>query len=136
MQWSKAKKRFRLLLASSLQNRLDVHITEYRNTSGFDIERGWITFDGNEIVSIMIPSFYSKNFYFRTDTLDFGKAIVTYVNMCIEGIKKSEDELINGFMFLDKRVGKRFIKNIKPDSLHSFARKMYCLRYQLDIIEN
>lgn len=101
MQWSKAKKRFQLLLAPSLQKRLDINITEYRDTSGLDIGRGWITLDKKEIVSIMIPSFYSDNFYFRTETLDFGKAIVTYINMSIEEIKKSEDELINGFMLLD-----------------------------------
>ena len=63
-KWSKAKRKFQQLLETSLQNRLDINITEYRNTSGFDIGRGWITFDGNEIVSIMIPSFYSKNFWF------------------------------------------------------------------------
>ena len=132
MQWSKAKKRFQQLLAPSLQNRLDVNITEYRNTSGFDIGRGWITLDSNEIVSIMIPSFYSKNFYFRTKTLDFGKAVIEYINMNIEEIKKSEDELINGFMFLDRRVGKRFIESIKPDSLHPFSRTLYFLRCQLE----
>lgn len=80
MQWSKAKKRFQLLLASSLQNRLNINITEYRETSGFDIGRGWITLDNKEVVSIMIPSFYSKNF-FRTNTLDFDKAITLYIKL-------------------------------------------------------
>jgi len=136
MQWSKAKKRFESLLASSLQNRLKVFVTKYNDTSGFDIGRGWITLDGKEIVSVMTPSFYSNNFYFRTETLDFGKAIVSYINISIAEIKKSEDELIQGFMFLDKRIGKRFMKNIKPDSLYPFPQKLYFLRAELDINNN
>ena len=132
MQWSLAKKRFELLLAPSLQNRLKIHITEYRNTSGFDIGRGWITLDGNEIVSVIIPSFYSKNFSFRTDTFNFGEAIIEYVNLNIQEIKKSQDELINGFIFLDRRIGKRFIKNINLNSIHPFARVTYLLRCEVE----
>lgn len=132
MQWSQAQKRFELLLAPCLQNRIKVHITEYRNTSGFDIGRGWLTLDGNEIVSVMIPSFYSNNFTFRTDTLNFGEAIVEYVNLNIQEIEKSQDELINGFMFLDRRIGKRFIRNINLSSLHPFAKVTYLLRCEVE----
>ena len=136
MQWSKAKKRFEYLLASSLQNRLKVFVTKYNETSGFDIGRGWITLDGKEIVSVIIPSFYSKDFYFRTETLNFGKAIGSYIDMSIAEIKESEDELIQGFMFLDRRIGKRFLKNIQPDSLHPFSQKLYFLRTELDMAIN
>lgn len=128
MQWSQAKKRFESLLALSLKDRLKIYITKYRDTSGFDIGRGWITFDGNEIISVMIPSFYSNNFSFRTETLNFGEAIIEYANMNIQEIKESQDELINGFMFFDKRIGKRFIKGIDINCLHSFARVTYSLR--------
>ena len=134
MQWSKAQKKFELLLAPSLKNRLKVHITEYRNTSGFDLGRGWLTLNGDEIVSVMIPSFYSKNFYFRTNTLNFGEAIIEYVNLNIQEIKKSQDELINGFIFLDRRIGKRYIKNINLSSLHPFARVTYLLRCEVERI--
>ena len=134
MQWSQAQKRFELLVAPSLKNRLKVHITEYRNTSGFDLGRGWLTLDGDEIVSVMIPSFYSKNFFFRTDTLNFEEAIIKYINLNIQEIKKSQDELINGFMFLDRRIGKRFIKNINLNSLHPFARVTYLLRREVERI--
>ncbi|MGL5079195.1 MAG: hypothetical protein ACRDBG_25625, partial [Waterburya sp.] len=67
MQWSQVKKKFESLLASCLQNRLKVHITKYRDTSNFDLGKGWITLDGKEVVSVMIPSFYSNNFLFRTN---------------------------------------------------------------------
>ena len=134
MQWSQAQKRFELLLAPSLKNRLKVHICEYRNTSGFDLGRGWLTFDGEEIVSVMIPSFYSKNFPFRIDTLNFAEAIIKYINLDIQEIKKSPDELINAFMFLDRRIGKRFIKNITLSSLHPFVRITYLLRSEVEKI--
>ena len=132
MQWSQAQKRFELLLAPSFKNKLKVHITKYRDTLGFDIGRGWLTFDGDEIVSVMIPSFYSKNFSFPADTLNFGEAIIEYVNLNIQDIKKSQDKLINGFMFLDRRIGKKFIKNVDLNQLHPFAKATCLLRCEVE----
>ena len=82
----------------------------------------------------MIPSFYSQDFVFRADTMNFGEAVIGYVNMNINEIKESPDELINGLMFLDRRIGKRFIEKIDSNSLHSFARITYRLRCKLDNI--
>lgn len=134
MQWSKAKKKFESLLAPCFQNTLKVHLTKYRKTKNFDLGKGWITCDRQTIVSVMIPSFYSNNFSFRTDTMNFGEAVISYVNMSIQEIKESQDELINGLMFLDRRIGKRFINNIDSNSLHSFTRITYKLRCELENI--
>lgn len=134
MKWSQAKKKFESLLASCLKNRLRVHITKYRETRNFDLGKGWITLDGKEIVSVMIPSFYSNNFSFRTSTMNFGEAIISYINMNINEIKGSNDELINGFMFLDKRIRKRSMQNIDLSSLHPFSQVIYKVRYELENI--
>jgi hypothetical protein len=132
MKWSQAKKKFESSLASCVQNRLRVHITKYRETSNLELGKGWITLDGKEVVSVMIPSFYSSNFSFRTNTMNFGEAIKSYINMNINEIKESKDELINSFMFLDKRIGKRSMQNINSDSLHPFSQVIYKVRYELD----
>ena len=95
---------------ASLQNRLKVHITKYRETKNFDLGKGWITLDNQTVVSIMIPSFYDQDFLFPTETMNFGEAIVNYVNMNIDEIKQSPDELINGLVFLDKNWQKIFAK--------------------------
>lgn len=52
--------------------------------------------------------------------------------MNIDQIKGSEDELINGFMFLDKRIGKRSIQNIDLNLLHPFSQLMYKVRHELE----
>lgn len=134
MKWSKAKKKFESLLAPCLQSRLEIHITKYRETKNFDLGKGWITLDSKTVVSIMIPSFYSDNFLFRTDTMNSGGAVISYVNMNIDEIKEFPDEIINSLMFLDKRIGKRFIQKTDSNSLHPFAQKIYRLRCELENI--
>jgi predicted enzyme related to lactoylglutathione lyase len=127
MVWSKLKERFESQVATPLRGRLRVHVTRYTK-SAMDVGRGWITLDGREIVSVQIPSFYSFNFQFRTETLDFGKAIYEYLSLPIEEALASSDELIAGFALLDRRVGKRTLAKIKADQLHAFARILYDVR--------
>src|SRR5438045_386291 len=105
MQWTKVKRRFEELVAPSLRGRLQVHVTAYRETKGFDIGRGWITVDGEEVVSVQIPSVYTRHMYFSSDTLDFGRAVGMYVLMSVSAAKSSTDPLLRGFAFLDKRLG-------------------------------
>jgi hypothetical protein len=45
--WSKVKKAFEQQLATELKTRLKVHVAAYPSGG-----RGWIMFDGNEIVSV------------------------------------------------------------------------------------
>jgi predicted enzyme related to lactoylglutathione lyase len=127
MAWSKLKERFEAQVATPLRGRLRVHVTSYTK-SAMDVGRGWITLDGREIVSVQIPSFYSLNFQFRTETLDFGKAVYEYLSLPIEEALASSDELIAGFALLDRRVGKRTLAKIKADQLHAFARILYDVR--------
>ncbi len=44
MRWSKTKKLVESLLADKLQNRLEIHMTNY-NVSVGEQRRAWITFD-------------------------------------------------------------------------------------------
>jgi hypothetical protein len=125
MMWSKLKKRFESLFAESLRGRLRVHVTEYTRSNPCDVGRGWFTLDGEELVSVQIPSFYSDHFNFRTETLDFGKAVYQYVSLSIDDAKDASDELVTAFVHLDRRFGKRSLKEVDPHALHLFARELH-----------
>lgn len=127
MQWSVLKAKFEALLAPSLCGRVQVHLTEYTK-SCFDDGRGWVTCDGKEIVTIAIPSFYTNHISFPTETLDFGRAIGEYVQMPIHEAIHSADEIIQGLVFLDRRLGQRRLDKINPAQLHEFGRRLYDLR--------
>jgi hypothetical protein len=126
-RWSKLKSQFEDLLAPSLRGRLRIHVTEYSKAS-LDIGRAWLTFDGQELTSIQVPSFCSDTFRFSTTTLDFGQAIGEYVKLSVQDARNSQDELIQGLAFLDRRFGKRSLRGVVPEDLHPFSRYMYTLR--------
>lgn len=134
MKWSKAKKQFELLLAPSLSKRVQVHVTEYTKARS-DVGRGWITLDGDEVIFIEIPSFYDGNIQFSTDTMNFGQAIYNYLSLSIEDAIASNDAIINGFSFLDKRFGKRRLKEVDVTSLHPFSHQLYLLRCNIEGIK-
>lgn len=134
MQWSKLKKRYEQLLADSLILHLQVHVTAHRK-SPFDEGRGWIVFEGREVVSIRIPSFYDDEFRFSTDTLDLGKAVGKCVESSIEELKATDDPILKGLMFLDRRAGRRFLQEVDDTTLHPFSRILYRLRCDAEGIQ-
>src|SRR5690348_11894184 len=50
MKWSKIRRELLDRLSDQLKNRLDYHLTTYKNSTGF-LGRAWITIDGEEIVN-------------------------------------------------------------------------------------
>ena len=125
MKWSNVKLQFESLFAKPLQGRLKIHLTAYTNTNLFDVGRGWLTLDGDELVSVQIPSVYSTNFDFRPGTLSFGEAVCAYLSLSLEEAKSASDELLCAFVFLDRRYGKRSLRNVKPSNLHSLSRLLF-----------
>lgn len=134
MQWSRLKKRYKGLLADSLRGKLDIHVTEYREVAA-DVGRAWITFNGEEVVSIAIPAFYDEKFNFSTDTADLGRALGFIAEKDIEQLKCSDDPVIKGLTFLDRRVGKRFLQGVEQSTLHPFSQILYRLRCHADNIK-
>jgi hypothetical protein len=128
MQWTKIRKRFEELVAPSLRGRVQVHVTAYKETRGLDIGRGWITVDGQEVVCVQIPSSYTKHMNFSLDTLDFGRAVGTYVETSISAARSSPDPLLRGLAFLDKRLGKRSLASVDKDQLHEFEKALWAVR--------
>lgn len=128
MIWSKSKKQFESFLSPQLQGRVSIHVTAYTRTNVLNVGRGWITLDGTEVVSVGIPSFFSENFTFRIETMDFGEAVRAYLSMSIEESLTSSDELIAGFAYLDRRLGQRTLAKVERDLLHPFAQELYDIR--------
>jgi hypothetical protein len=136
MRWTKVRKRFEELVAPSLRGRVQVHVTRYRETRGMDVGRGWITVNGEEVVSVQIPSSYTEHMKFSLDTLDFGRAVGTYVEISISAARSSPDPLLRGLAFLDRRVGKRSLASIDEDQLHAFEKALWVVRCRAEGIEN
>ncbi len=130
--WSKLRRRFESLFAECFRGRLSAHVTEYTRTNQLDVGRAWLTLDGKELVSVQIPSFYSDSFNFRTETLDFGKAVYEYVSLPIDEAKASSDELVAAFVHLDRRFGKRSLREVDPCLLHPFARQLFQARCEAE----
>ena len=93
-----------------------------------DVGRGWFSLDGEEVVSVDVPSFYTNKITFRAETLNFGEAIGEYLQMTVAEAQHSADELIQAFVFLDRRFGKRSLEKVKAAQLHEFSRRLYELR--------
>jgi hypothetical protein len=136
MQWTKLRKRFEELVAPSLQGRVQVHVTRYRETRGMDVGRGWITVDGKEVVSVQIPSCYTEHMKFSLDTLDFGRAVGTYVEIPISAARSSPDPLLRGLAFLDKRLGKGSLASVDEDQLHEFEKALWAARCRAEGIDS
>ncbi len=96
-------------------------MTEYTKAAA-DVGRSWITLDGEEVVSVRIPSFYDDNMVSPTETLHFGHAAGDYLQMSLREALESPDVLISGFVFEGKRFGKRRPENMGAADLHPFAR--------------
>ena len=135
MAWSQLKAQFESLIADSLASRLNVHLTAYERKNPLYVGRGWFTLDGEEIVSVQIPSFYSDNFRFSVETLDFGDAVYEFINSPFEQSVKSGDELVQAFVYIDRRFGKRRLSKVNQEVLHPFAKALFAVRCRAEGIE-
>ncbi len=131
MQWSKLKKRFEDRLATCFQRRLRIHVTEYR-TNSMDVGRGWIILDGAEVCSVQVPSFYDDERVYSSDTFDFGRAVGEYLNMAVDDALASPHPIVQALAFLDRKVGKRRLKDIDGEDLHDFPRITFLLRCEME----
>ena len=126
MQWSKIKKKFEESLADKLKGRLDIHIAVYRKPK--NSSRAVIYFDKEQIIEVSIPCSEDMNYKYPKNTRNFGEAIGDIINISINEAIGSEDVIIQGLAFLDKRMGKRRLLKINYPKLHPFAKTLFELR--------
>jgi len=132
MIWSKTKNQFESLTADCFGDGISVYVTEYTRNNPADVGRGWITLNGEQFVTVQIPSFYSDNYCFRTETMDFGEAVRAYLNLSMDQIANSGDEIIQGLRFLDRRLGKRALRKVIQSELHPFALDIFRVRVEAE----
>jgi hypothetical protein len=146
MQWSKLKSRVNDLICPDLKNRINFHVTSYREShDGADIV--WITIDRERVFSCKHYPYEWAERQAYHDGLegsqlkeilrekeihnpeDFGSAMRAYLDMPIEKALTSADPLIRAFSIVDRRLGKRTLEKLEiSDSEHTLVKAFYELR--------
>lgn len=126
MIWSKLKKTVERLLADSLQGWVEFHITRYGPGVSYMMNRGWVTFDKQEILSSSTIKWIREHFkltgkwvshdpqiaeQLRREQVytrdEFLEALGDYVQCSIDDALTSSNPFLRAFAMLDRRVGKR-----------------------------
>ena len=157
MQWSKLKSRVKDRVCPELRNRIDFHVTRYREATDNGIE-AWITFDGNKIFGAgnyhrSVPGaveWHRRKKEAMTiadaemlrmeiiemldqkelhDTGHLVGSMRAYLDMAVRDALKSDDPFIKALAIIDRRVGSRTLEKLEiDDSEHSLVKAFYELR--------
>lgn len=147
MKWSKLRSLLEGNFATSISQRVSVHSTRYGNCS---CGRAWITIDGIEIANFCTRAKSNRSLRGnspRSESLDkFSKTPVEcgelsrqdaydsrwdFVHrLSIDDALADKDPLIQTLAVLDKRIGKRKLKELDSNRLHPLANKL--LKFRLD----
>jgi hypothetical protein len=173
MKWSKLKKTAESLLADSLRDRVQYHVTRYGGPHlSQDMTRAWITFDKEELADFStmkwLYNYYrlaheirevnhcqdyldesQKEGYYasyqQADTImdqqgiysrqGFIEALEVYLQMSIEEAISSDNTIIRAISMLDRRVGKRRLRQIEfSETEHPLVKRFYELRCDVEDI--
>jgi hypothetical protein len=146
MQWSKLKSRIKNLICPELKDRIDFHLTSYRESHD-GADKVWITIDGQRVFSCKhYPHEWARQDAFyaglrgeQIESLlrekeihspnDFGNAMRHYLDLPIGDALKSANPLIKAFAIVDRRAGKRALEKLEISDLeHSLVKAFYKLR--------
>ncbi|MEM1444871.1 MAG: hypothetical protein AAGF84_02355 [Planctomycetota bacterium] len=149
MQWSKNKKRWRTLLADSVRNRVDLHVTQYRHLHDREGD-AWLTFNGVECLRFtnmwavghrkhkrgldFWPSKQSEDLPkdWQYSQHDFWIAFVTWLDAPIETSLVHDLPLVRALAMLDRRVGKRRLRSLPTDQEHLAVRVLLEVRRECE----
>ena len=146
MQWSKLKSRVKSFICPELRDRIDFHLTSYRELHhGADKVR--ITVGGQRVLSCKhyphewaeAEAHYGglrggqvKEFLREKEIQgpkDFGDAMRAYLDMPIREALESADPFVKAFALVDRRAGKRALEKLEiSDSGHTLVKDFYGLR--------
>lgn len=146
MQWSKLKSRVKSFICPELKDRIDFHLTSYRESHD-GADKVWITVDGRRVFSC---KHYPREWvgaeaycgglrgeqvedYLKAREIhgpgDFGDAMRAYLDMPAGEALKSSDPLVKAFALVDRRVGKRTFEKLEiPGAEHTLVKTFYDLR--------
>ena len=156
MQWSKIRSRLQSNLAPEVRGRVDFHLTNYRKHTRHTHEL-WISVDQERVFSAS----YCKNLiaeyglarctgltaYGGTreakaatdilskrgihDAADVVSSIRTYLDLHPQIALTSSDPILRGLAMLDKRIGKRTLKDLEvEDDEHPLVQRLYRVRVE------
>ncbi len=146
MQWSKLKARVKGFICLELRDRIDFHLTSYRESHD-GADKVWITVDGQRVFSCphypyeraeaeayhsglrgeQVKELLREKEIHRPK--DFGDAMRAYLDMPLSEALESSDPLVKAFALVDRRSGKRTLEKLEiSDSDHSLVKAFYSLR--------
>ena len=137
MKWSKLKSLVEKQFAASVQPRVSIFSTAYGNCS---CGRAWLTVDGEEIVNFCTRAAANVGLgwsdwvvppmgYGELSRQDAYKACWAVVHdLTIDAALADEDPLVQTLAVLDRRLGKRRLRNLDWNRLHPLAQEMFALR--------
>jgi hypothetical protein len=147
MQWSKLKVKVKSFICSELADRIDFHLTSYRQSHD-GADKVWILVDGQKVFDIKHYDyvFAEQDLYWNAkingqnvkeilmkneiyNPQDFGNSMREFLNLPIKDALQSLNPLIKAFAIIDKRIGKRTLENLEiSDSDHNLVKLFYNLR--------
>ena len=146
MQWSKLKSRIKSFIAPELRDRIDFHLTSYRESHD-GADKVWITIDGERVFDCKhYPHEWAADAAYADglggDEIksaladvgihgpkDFGYAIRAYLDTPVDQALQSSDPLVRAFAIVDRRVGKRTLAKLDlSDCDHALINAFYNLR--------
>ncbi len=155
MIWSKLKKEIKSRFSKAVKDEVDFFMTEY---AGFYSGRAWITINGNEIVNFSTAKSYvhfgnpwneltKDSRWSRHSKVadeerngglieegefsrgDFTDSCYKYLTLSIQDAQKSEHPIIRLLAVLDKRTGKRKLKELEEVEVNPLVK--YFLVYRM-----
>ena len=153
MQWSQLRKRLLDRVASSIQSRIDIHQTRYRNAHDQEGEF-WLTVDKERVFSSGSASYLSKlgtvvgemhadgstwaEAYERAWPImessglmlleAINKDLFSALNSSVEEMLEKQNPLIRGLAIVDSRFGKRRLATFDPSNEHDLVKQLFSLR--------
>lgn len=156
MKWSKLRNELKDRLADNLKDRLDYHLTTYKNSSGY-LGRAWITWDGKEIMNFSnqdtwkeYQSYSNKlaeTHYISHEAIkptertegkimekgefskyDFADNAFRFLNLNIQEAVKSDNPILKALAVVDKRIGRRTLNELNKSETHPIIKKLIELR--------
>ncbi|WP_442891859.1 SF0329 family protein [Aggregatilinea sp.] len=161
MRWTGLKKAIEDLLAPSLKGRLQYHRAQYGPGKSQIMTRAWITLDKQEILTLSSVVWLQElsereqeiqasgrvgDYYAAHDAAkeelrqrgmvsvwDFEEALEMYLEISIEDALVSPDPIIKAVAMLDRRTGKRRLRQIDSESLvNPLVKRCYEIRCEAE----
>jgi len=172
MQWSKLRESIKDILADSVKNRIQFHVTRYGSGSSTTMARAWVTWDKKEIANFSTVEKYKEHFalareiqkinhcedfrdpkqreayyaaYEEAEAIldkkgifsrfSFYDSLIAYLELSVEEAMGSDNPIIEAVSMLDRRLGKRRLREIDNRSKHPLVKMFFELRCEAEGIK-